>query len=65
MFTVHYKPLNFTEKVVVKRLTDHGDGADTSAGSGGVLYADTVAATVLSLGPADVETEVSAGAVEA
>lgn len=46
-------------------LTDHSDGADSRASASSILYADTIAAAVFSLGLADVEAEVVGGAVEA
>lgn len=45
--------------------TNNSDCAETPAGAGSILHGDTVAATVLSLGPVDSEAEVASGAVKA
>lgn len=49
----------------VPRLTNYSDSADSCASSGSVFHADTVAATMFSLGLADVEAEMVSAAVEA
>lgn len=48
-----------------QQLTDHSDGAESCASSGGVLQVDAVAAAVFSLSLTDVEAEVASSAVEA